>query len=129
MVHTHTAKAGIVGAIACKLAGVPLVCHTYHGLPFYEGQSWRAYKLYKAIECFFVRFRHVIFSQNRRDFETLKAIPSLAGKTLFEGNGVDVEAISARAAEHAAEGGALFTGKGVKILCSARLEPHRTSWC
>lgn len=123
VVHTHTAKAGIVGVVAARLAGVPLICHTYHGLPFYEGQKKRSYRLYRALEAFFCCFRQVVFSQNKRDFETLKTIPSIAGKTVFEGNGVDVETVQANAERERAAGEALFTGTGARILCCARLEP------
>ena len=50
VVHTHTAKAGFVGRIAARLAGVPVVLHTFHGHVFRGYFSPARTRLYILIE-------------------------------------------------------------------------------
>ena len=50
VVHTHCAKAGAVGRVAARRAGVPWVVHTYHGFPFHEFQAGPLRRAYVSVE-------------------------------------------------------------------------------
>jgi glycosyltransferase involved in cell wall biosynthesis len=50
VVHTHSAKAGIVGRCAAHRAGIKRIVHTYHGFPFHEFQSVARRATYVQIE-------------------------------------------------------------------------------
>jgi glycosyltransferase involved in cell wall biosynthesis len=50
IVHTHTAKAGVLGRFAARARKVPAVVHTIHGFPVHPGMSWPARQALLAVE-------------------------------------------------------------------------------
>lgn len=50
VVHTHSAKGGVIGRIAAARAGVPRIVHTWHGFPFHEFMSWPRRRAYIKLE-------------------------------------------------------------------------------
>lgn len=50
VVHTNSSKAGIVGRVAARRAGVRRVIHTVHGWPFHDHQRPPVAAVWKALE-------------------------------------------------------------------------------
>ena len=50
IVHTHSGKAGVLGRLAAKRAGVPLIIHTIHGPSFGNFQNAAANLVFRAAE-------------------------------------------------------------------------------
>ena len=56
LVHTHSGKAGILGRLAARRAGVPLIVHTIHGPSFGLFQNRAANLLFRSAERFAARW-------------------------------------------------------------------------
>ncbi len=50
IVHTHSSKAGVLGRLAAKLAGTPIVVHTLHSLVFHDYQPWLVNRLWWVVK-------------------------------------------------------------------------------
>ncbi|MDR0338151.1 MAG: glycosyltransferase family 4 protein [Planctomycetaceae bacterium] len=62
VVHTHSAKAGILGRIAAWNLGVRVVIHSVHGAPFYPFQNYLVREFYKYCEYGAARYCHAMIS-------------------------------------------------------------------
>ena len=62
VVHTHSAKAGVLGRAAAWSLGVPAVVHTVHGAPFHPYQGRGARALFCNLERWAARRCHAMVS-------------------------------------------------------------------
>ena len=62
VVHTHSAKAGILGRAAAWSLGVPAIVHSVHGAPFYPYQNFLVREFYKHCERRAARRCHAFIS-------------------------------------------------------------------
>lgn len=88
IVHTHSSKAGILGRLAARLAGVPVIIHTYHGFGFTPVQSALVRAFYVAAERLAARWTtHVIFvsRDNMEEAKRLRIGTGLAQSLIRSG--------------------------------------------
>ena len=92
IVHTHTPKAGLLGQLAARMAGVPIVINTVHGFYFHDNMPphWR--RFYITLEKIAARCSDVILSQNQEDVETARRENICQTERIkYLGNGFDLE--------------------------------------
>lgn len=66
IVHTHSSKAGIVGRLAAKLAGIPHITHTVHGWGFHDRMGRVLRTVYVVLEKFMHPFTSPLISVSNR---------------------------------------------------------------
>lgn len=56
IVHTHSSKAGILGRLAARWAGAPIIIHTIHGWSFHDHMPPITRRIYILLERWMARF-------------------------------------------------------------------------
>ena len=91
VIHTHTPKAGLLGQLAARLAGVPVIVNTVHGFYFHDHMRPAARRFYIAMETVAAWCSHLILSQNAEDIQTALMEGICKPDTIqFLGNGIDL---------------------------------------
>jgi len=91
VLHVHTPIAALLGRIAARFTGVPMVIYTAHGFYFHDDMPPLPKALYTALEWLGGHMTDVLFTQSEEDARTAVAKGFLpADRVLAIGNGVDV---------------------------------------
>ena len=71
IVHTHTAKAGALGRIAARIAGVPIIVHTFHGHVFHGHFGAAKSRIYLEVERLLARRTDCLVAVSRSQCKEL----------------------------------------------------------
>ena len=97
VVHTHTPKPGLLGQLAARIAGVPIVLNTLHGFYFHDGMAPFLRKFYILMEKIAARCSDVILSQNAEDVDTAIQEGICTDRQIkYLGNGIDLRRFDRR---------------------------------
>lgn len=90
VLHAHTPVAALIGRVAGKLAGIPLVIYTAHGFYFHDDMpSWKR-AFFVMLERVGGRFTDLLFCQSAEDaVDAVSESIAPAGCVVAIGNGVD----------------------------------------
>ena len=90
VIHAHTPVAGLIGRVAARLVGIPMVVYTAHGFYFHEGMSKLVHRFFVMLERFGAMLSDLIFVQSEEDWmEAVRENVATAEKLVHIGNGVD----------------------------------------
>jgi glycosyltransferase involved in cell wall biosynthesis len=90
IVHTHNPKPGVYGRIAARLAGVPAVVNTVHGLYATPEDPWRKRALVYSLERVASTCSQAELLQNVEDLPVLERLRVPRHKLRVLGNGIDL---------------------------------------
>lgn len=90
-VHTNTPKPGLLGQLAAKMAGTPVIINTIHGFYFQKEDFWLKRKFFILIEKIAASCSSLIFSVNKEDIGTaIKEKICKPSLIKYLGNGINL---------------------------------------
>lgn len=102
IVHTHTPKPGLLGQVAARMAGVPIVVNTLHGFYFHDHMHPHKRRFYIMMEKIAARCSDAILSQNREDIQTaIREGICRPEQIEWLGNGIDLQRFDRGRLDHA----------------------------
>ncbi len=97
IVHTHTPKPGLLGQLAARIAGTPVVINTIHGFYFHEHMPPAQQRFYIAMERIAARCSDLILSQSSEDLDTAVRLGICPPERIqLLGNGIDIRRFDRR---------------------------------
>lgn len=92
VLHTHNPKPGLYGRVLGRLAGVPMIVHTTHGLYAAPDDHWLKRAVVYLLEAVACRFSDLELVQNPEDLALMTRLRLVRrGRARLLGNGVDLE--------------------------------------
>jgi glycosyltransferase involved in cell wall biosynthesis len=96
IVHTHTPKPGIYGRLAARLARVPVVVNTVHGLYALPDDPWPKRAVVYGLERLAASCSQAELLVSPEDLPTLRRLRVPADRLTVLGNGIDLERFDPR---------------------------------
>ena len=90
VVHTHNPKPGVLGRLAARAAGVPVVVNTVHGLYAQPSDPWPRRAAVYGLERLAAACSHAELVQSPEDVPVLRRLGVLSSRVRLLGNGVDL---------------------------------------
>jgi glycosyltransferase involved in cell wall biosynthesis len=91
IVHTHNPKPGLYGRLAARLARVPVVVNTVHGLYALPEDPWPKRAIVYGLERVAAACSDAELLQNPEDVPTLRRLRVPAARLTVLGNGIDLQ--------------------------------------
>lgn len=128
ILHTHSSKAGILGRLAGRAAGVPIIIHSIHGFGFHDGQDPRTHAVFlnaeraaaRATDAF-ISVSYASLAEGRARGVVLPGQPAVVIRSGFDLVGFRAEA--ARGLETRRELG--LTPEDEVLVAIANLKPQK----